>query len=155
MRTSTMRGALLAAALLLAAPVRAQVGGDQNAQKVFKGYALSELDASGLAYNQKAKAAWQRALGPLAKERWLARLDGPSPQNRAVRVAGRDYVLLASSKAHDCEQNNVVLLWAGPNDLIYGKVFQRGRSSYLGAPPADVAAELDKLWKTEWRSTPK
>jgi hypothetical protein len=29
------------------------------------------------------------------------------------------------------------------------------KSTLIGAPPAAVAAELEKLWKAEWRSQPK
>ena len=86
----------------------AQVKGDPN--KTFKGYALDELSAPGLLYNQKAKATYYKALGPLSKEEWLAKLDGPSPQNRRIKVAGADYFLLAACKNRDCENNSTVLL---------------------------------------------
>jgi len=134
-----------------AASVAAQ-GSAANAQKTFKGYALTELSAAGLLYDPKAKAAYTKALGPLAKEPWLARLDGPSPQNRAVKVAGADFVLLAACKNHDCADHNTVLLWSAP-DVVYGKVYQRGKSTLIGSPPPAVASEIEKLWKTEWRRT--
>ena len=153
MRRLLCRAALLAAAGLAAAPAAAQGGAAANAQKTFKGYSLTELSAAGLLYDPKAKAAYSKALGPLAREPWLARLDGPSPQNKAVRVANADYVLLAACKDHDCADNNTVLLWAAP-DVVYGKVYQRGRSTLIGSPPPAVAGELDKLWKKEWRSQP-
>lgn len=121
----------------------------------FKGYALTELGASGLLFNPKAKDTYYKALGSLSKEAWLAKLDGPSPQNRPVKVAGADYVLLAACKNHDCQDNSVVLLYAGAQDVVYGKVYQRGRSTLIGAPPPSVAAELESLWKKEWRSQPK
>lgn len=143
----------VAAFSLAAAPAMAQ-GGAANAQKTFKGYALTELSASGLLYDPKAKVAYMKALGPLAKELWLAKLDGPSPQNRPVKVAGTDFVLVAACKNRDCEQNNTVLLWSAP-DVVYGKVYQRGKSTLIGAPPPAVAGELEKLWKTEWRSQAK
>lgn len=155
MPTSITRSAILALAALLCAPAWAQGKSDPNAQKTFKGYALTELGASGLLYNAKARDAYHKALGPLSKEPWLAKLDGPSPQNRPVNVAGTDYVLLAACKNHDCEKNNVVLLWSGAQDAVYGKAFQKGKSTLIGSPPPAVVAELDKLWKTEWRSQPK
>jgi hypothetical protein len=142
-----------AAVSFAAAPAMAQ-GSGANAQKTFKGYSLTELGASGLLYDPKAKAAYMKALGPLAKEPWIAKLDGPSPQNRPVKVANSDFVLVAACKNRDCEQNNTVLLWSAP-DVIYGKVYQRGKSTLIGSPPSAVAGELDKLWKTEWRSQPK
>ena len=148
------KAALVAAFGVAAASATAQGTATANAQKTFKGYALTELGASGLLYNPQAKAAYMKALGPLAKEPWLAKLDGPSPQNRPVKVANSDFVLVAACKNRDCEQNSTVLLWSAP-DVIYGKVYQRGKSTLIGSPPSAVAGEFDKLWKTEWRSQPK
>jgi hypothetical protein len=152
---NTLRGAILALAVAVCASASAQPKPDANAQKAFKGYALTELGASGLLYNAKARDTYYKALGPLSKEAWLAKLDGPSPQNRLVKVAGTDYVLLAACKNRDCEQNSVVLLWSGAQDVVYGRAFQKGRSTLIGAPPAAVASELEKLWESEWRSQPK
>lgn len=142
---------LLGAAAVLAS---AQGGAAANSQKTFKGYSLTELSAAGLLYDPKAKAAYYKALGPLAKEPWLAKLDGPSSENKAVKVAGADFVKVATCKDHDCYDNTVMLLWAAP-DVIYGKVVQKGKSSLIGSPPPGIAAELEKLWKTEFRSQPK
>jgi hypothetical protein len=130
----------------------AQAKADPNK---FNGYSLDELGASGLLFNPKSKATYYRALGPLSKEPWLAKLDGPSPQNKKVKAANADYFLLSTCKNHDCFDNNVVLLYSGAQDVVYGKVYQRGRSTLIGAPPPAVAAELEKLWKSEFRSQPK
>ena len=151
-----MKRLLCSAAIVLAAASAtawAQAKGDPD--KTFKGYALDELSAPGLLYNQKAKATYFKALGPLTKEPWLATLDGPSPQNRRVKVAGADYFLLAACKNHDCENNSAVLLYSQPQDIVYGKIYQRGKSTLIGAPPPAVASELERLWKSEWRSQPK
>jgi Inhibitor of vertebrate lysozyme (Ivy) len=126
-----------------------QAKADPN--KPFKGYALTELTAAGLLYNAKAKATYHKALGPLSKEPWLAQLDGPSSENKAVKVAGADYVLVSTCKNHDCAENNVVLLYSSAQDVVYGKVYQRGKSTLIGSPPPAVAAELEKLWKAEHR----
>ena len=131
----------------------AQVKGDPN--KTFKGYALDELSAAGLLYNEKAKATYYKALGPLSREEWLAKLDGPSSENRRIKVAGADYFLLATCKNRDCYDNSTVLLYSQAQDVVYGKVYQRGKSTLIGAPPPAVAAELERLWKTEYRSQPK
>ena len=147
------RAALVAAFGLAAATATAQTA-NANGQKTFKGYALTELGAAGLLYDPKAKAGYIKALGPLAKEPWLAKLDGPSPQNRPVRVANSDFVLVAVCKNRDCSDHNTVLLWSAP-DVVYGKVYQRGKSTLIGSPPPAVASELEKLWKSEWRSQPK
>ena len=155
MRDPVIRGVVLVLAAFAVTSAMAQGKADANAQKAFKGYALTELGASGLLYNARARDTYHKALGPLSKEPWLAKLDGPSPQNRAVKVAGTDYVLLAACKNRDCEQNSVVLLWSGAQDVVYGKAFQKGKSTLIGAPPPAVASELEKLWKSEWRSPPK
>lgn len=135
-----------------AAGPSAQAKADPNK---FKGYALTELSAPGLLYNAKAKDTYYKALGPLSKEPWLAKLDGPSPQNRPVKVAGGDYVLLGACKNRDCQDNSVVLLYSGTQNVVYGKVFQKGKSTLIGSPPPAVAAELESLWKKEWRSQPR
>ena len=138
-----------------AAPAPSQPSSGANTSKAFKGYSLSELSAAGLLYNAQAKATYYKALGPLSKEPWLARLDGPSPQNKPVKVAGADYVLLSACKNHDCAENNTVLLYSSAPEVVYGKVYQRGKSTLIGAPPPAVASELEALWKKEWRSQPK
>lgn len=134
-----------------AAPAPSQSGPAPNPAKPFKGYALTELGASGLLYNPKAKATYYKALGPLTKEQWLAKLDGPSSENKAVKVAGADYVQVSTCKNHDCYENSVVLLYSGAQDVVYGKVYQRGKSTLIGSPPPAVASELERLWKKEFR----
>lgn len=113
--------------------------------------ALTELSASGLLDDPQARAAYHRALGPLVKERWLAELNGPSPLNKQVTVAGTEYLLASACKNHDCAANNLVLLYSAARGTAYGKVLRRGRARYIGAPPAAVARELDRLWRQEWR----
>jgi Inhibitor of vertebrate lysozyme (Ivy) len=149
-----MKRWICCAVLALAAQSAVAQAKPDNAAKIFKGYSLSQLTAAGLLYNPQAKAAYHKALGPLVKEPWLARLDGPSNEFRPVKVAGADYMLGGTCKNHDCYDNTVVLLWAAP-DVIYGKVVQKSKSTLIGSPPPAVAAELEKLWKTEFRSQPK
>lgn len=114
---------------------------------------LHEMGASGLLLDANARATYQRALGPLARERWLARLDGPSPQNKRIRVAGVDFVLISACKNHDCADHNAVFLYSAGQNLLNGIVYQRGRSTLIGQPAPAVAAELPRLWKKEWRSS--
>lgn len=98
------------------------------------------------------RQSWVKALGPLAKERWLMQLDGPAPPVKTVRVAGETYQLVSVCKNHDCADNNLVLLWALPSRVIYAKVLQRRQPLLVGSPPPAMAAELDRLWKAEWRA---
>ncbi len=138
-----------------AAAGTAASAGTGNSAKIFKGYALTELSAAGLLYNAKAKEIYYKALGPLVKESWLAKLDGPSSEGQAMKVANDDYVMLYTCKNHDCYDNNVVLLWSGIQNVVYGKVNQKGKSTLIGNPPPAVAAELEKIWKKQFRSQPK
>ena len=137
------------------ATASAQGTADANSQKIFNGHALTELSASGLLFNQKAKETYYKALGPLSKEPWLAKLEGPSSEGQAMKIAGADYVMLYTCKNHDCYDNNVVLLWSGVQNVVYGMVHQRGKSTQIGNPPPAVAAELEKVWKKQFRSQPK
>lgn len=116
-----------------------------------RSYALHEMSAAGLLQDPKAKAAYLRALGPLAREPWLATLDGPSPQNKLLKIAGQSFVFASACKSHDCADNNTVLLYAPEQGSLFGKVYQRGRSTLLGAPPPAVVHELERLWRAEWR----
>jgi hypothetical protein len=155
-REMNMKRLIYCVVLTLAATaVSAWAQAKVDPNKTFKGYSLDELGAAGLLYDPKAKATYYKALGPLAKEPWLAKLDGPSPQNKRVKVAGADFFLVSVCKNRDCENNSTVLLYSQAQDVVYGKVYQRGKSTLIGAPPPAVASELEKLWKSEWRSQPK
>jgi Inhibitor of vertebrate lysozyme (Ivy) len=146
--------ALTAVLCAAAAAAGAQTAAEPNAQKIFNGYALTELSAAGLLYNAKAKQAYYKALGPLVKEPWLARLDGPSSEGQAMKVAGGDYVMLYTCKNHDCWDHNVVLLWSGAQNVVHGYVHQNGKATLIGNPSPAVAAEFEKLWKKLFRSRP-
>jgi hypothetical protein len=153
-----MKPLLCSAAMVLCVGTSAawaQATPDANSAKIFKGYALSQLTAAGLLSNAQAKATYYKALGPLKKVPWLARLDGPSNEFRPVKVAGADFMLGGTCKNHDCYDNSVVLLWSGVQNVVYGKVYRQGKSTLIGNPPPAVAAELEKLWKAEFRSQPK
>jgi hypothetical protein len=109
---------------LAAAAAVAQARPDANTAKIFKGCSLT---AAGLLYNPQAKAAYHKALGPLVKEPWLAKLDGPSREYRPVQVAGEDYMLGSTCMNHDCYDHTIVLLWSGVQNVVYGKVVQKGQ----------------------------
>ena len=97
-------------------------------------------------------AGYRRALGPLAGERWLARLEGPAPLLRNVQLEGARYQLVASCKPHDCADNNLVLLWRADGPQFIGKVLRAGQPVWVGAPTPRQQAALEQLWRTEWRS---
>jgi hypothetical protein len=64
-------------------------------------------------------------------------------------------VLLSACKNHDCADYNTVQLYSAAQDVVYGKVYQRGSSTLIGSPPPAVVPALEGLWKKEWRSQPK
>jgi len=149
------RNAAPAGAAAASAAAGAASASTGNSAKIFNGHALTELSASGLLFNPQAKASYYKALGPLVKEPWLAKLDGPSSEGQAMKIANSDYVMLYTCKNHDCYDNNVVLLWSGAQNVVYGNVYRKGQSTLIGDPPPAVAAELEKLWKKQFRSQPK
>jgi len=55
-------------------------------------------------------------------------------------------------KNHDCYDNSMVALCDAASKTVYGTVLLRGGSTLVGAPPAPVAAELQRLWKSTYRS---
>jgi Inhibitor of vertebrate lysozyme (Ivy) len=111
-----------------------------------------EIGPSDLLRDAKFKRPYMQALGPLAKEPWLMELDGPAQPVRKVQVAGNDYQLASVCKNHDCYDNNMVLLYAAASQTVYAKVVQRGHAVLVGAPPPPVVAELERLWRTTYRS---
>ncbi len=101
--------------------------------------------------DRKFKALHRKAIGAKAREPWITDLDGPAPPARMVTVAGTDYRLLAVCKPHDCADNKLIVLYSPANKAVYGRIFERGRVTLIGRPSAEVAAELERLWQTEWR----
>ena len=108
-------------------------------------------DAEKMLLDPAFKSAYQRILGPLVREAWLAKFNGPRPPARRVRVAGMDYLLLAVCKPHSCADSNAALLYAEERDQLFGKVFQQGRIGYLGDPPPDITGALDTFWANQWQ----
>ena len=101
--------------------------------------------------DKKFQALYRKALGPKASTPWVARLDGPSSGAKAVNAAGADYRQLAVCKPHDCGDNNLVLLYSPSDKTVFGKIVERGRSTLIGKPSPALSAELERLWKAEWR----
>lgn len=109
------------------------------------------LEPSEYLKDPKFKELYVKALGPKAKTPWLAKMDGPAPTTRKVRVVGSEFVLAAFCKNHDCGDNSAVLLYAADRGQLYGTIFEKGKTTVIGDPPPGLAIELNKLWKKEWR----
>lgn len=99
----------------------------------------------------KFTALYVKTLGPKAKTPWLAKMDGPAPTTRKVRVIGSEFVLAAFCKNHECGDNSAVLLYAADRAQLYGTIYEKGKTTVIGNPPPGLAIELGKLWRKEWR----
>jgi len=98
----------------------------------------------------KFKSAYLAALGPKAKEKWLAAMSN-SALVRQVSVAGERYQVATPGKPHDCGDHNLLLLYSPARGVVYGKLFEKGRSMPIGQPDAAMSAELDRMWNQEFR----
>ena len=114
---------------------------------------------------QKSKEAWEylkepafkqayiKALGPnKSKTAWLARRDGPAPEDKFITIGGTRYVMNTFCANHACKDNSALLLYQPEKKVVYGTIYEKGKTTYIGDPPGAVATELGKLWKKEWRS---
>lgn len=109
------------------------------------------LEPSEYLKDPKFKQLYVKALGTKAKTPWLAKMDGPAPTTRKVRVIGSEFVLAAFCKNQGCGENSAVLLYAADRGQLYGTIFEKGKTTLIGDPPPGLAIELNKLWKKEWR----
>ena len=46
-------------------------------------------------------------------------------------------------------------IYSPEKKIIYGTVYEKGRTTLIGSPPATLGAELARLWKAEWRTPAK
>ena len=98
------------------------------------------------------KSAYMKALGPKANTPWIAKRDGPAPEDKFVTVAGQRYVRSAFCKNNDCNNNSAVILYSPEKKVVYGTIYEKGKTTLIGDPSEAVATELSALWKKEWRS---
>ena len=97
------------------------------------------------------KSGFNKAFGAFARERWVARLEGPAPELKQLTFDGVQYTLASVCKPHDCGDNNLVLLYGREQGTVFGLVQQHGRKTTVGDPSPAMARELDRLWQAEWR----
>ena len=98
----------------------------------------------------KFKKAYLSALGPKAKEKWLAAMTN-SALVRNVAVAGDTYQVATPCKPRDCGDNNLLVLYNASKGTVVGKLYEKGKTTLIGAPSPAIAAELEKMWKKEFR----
>jgi hypothetical protein len=99
----------------------------------------------------RLKQAYLKALGARASLPWLAKLEGPGPERKRVRVEGAEYTQVAVCKPHDCYDNSALVLFSIENNVVYGKVLDRQAPVMIGAPSPAMAAALEKSWRSEFR----
>jgi len=126
---------------------------------------LATVALAAAAQAQKPKEPWQylqepafknaymKALGPKANTPWLAKRDGPAPEDKFIDVAGHRYVMNSFCKNRDCGNNSAVILYSPEKKVVYGTIYEKGKTTLIGDPPPAVAGELAKLWQQEWRRT--
>lgn len=96
--------------------------------------------------------AYRAALGPLARERWIAEVAGydETPESR-TRIGGEPYRVERACKPHDCFDNNLLVLYSPAQGAVYGKVLVKLRPTFIGQPPPAMQATLERLWRAEFR----
>lgn len=148
-------GAATPGATAINRPARAVVGLLVQATVGAAAWAAPPVEAWQQLETPAFKAAYAKALGVHARTPWLSRRDGPAPLPRYLDVAGGRYVINAFCKNHDCEAHSAVVLYDAGRQVVYGTVFDAGKTTVIGDPPPAVAAALAQLWQAEWRSAPK
>lgn len=106
---------------------------------------------SELIRDPRFKPAYLKALGPLARQGWLAQMSGPAPDLSRQRIGGVDYTVAAFCKPHDCGDNNAVLLYDAAQGRVYGLLHQNNRQQSFGQPPGPMLIDLHAIWRREWR----
>lgn len=122
---------------------------DPNRNRVPGTAPSAELGPPDMLRDARFKRAYVQALGALAREPWLMRLDGPGQPIGKQRVAGAEYQFVSVCKPHDCYDHSMVVLYAATSQTVHGLVQQRGRLTLIGAPPPAVSRELERLWRSD------
>lgn len=100
--------------------------------------------------NPRFKSAYVAALGPKAKEKWLAAMTN-SGLLRDENVAGERWQVATPCKPHDCGDNNLLLLYSPTRGVVFGHLYEKGKVTPIGNPSADMGATLQRLWNKEFR----
>lgn len=112
--------------------------------------AETTVTTGDLLKDSKFKSAYLSSLGPKAKEKWLATMTNSSLVQK-VSVAGDVYQVAAPCKPHDCGENNLLVLYGPAKGVVYGKLFEKGKTTFIGSPSAAMSAEIEKMWLKEFR----
>jgi hypothetical protein len=132
-------------------PPDAATSGRSDSSHATPPSSAARKNPSALVADARFRRNWRLLLGAHAREPWLAEMNGPAPQPRWVTTGSGRFVLHAFCKPHDCHDNNAVLLYNPYDGRIHGLVHRSGGGMLIGDPPPQVAAELQRLWRKEWR----
>lgn len=110
------------------------------------------LDANLMLRDPRFKRLYVAALGPMAGVRWLQTLNGPAPEVKTIRIAGQDFLVVMACKQHECDTSNFLLLYSAQRAQLYGKLLNDSRPMILGSPSPALAAQIEHLWRKEWRN---
>ncbi|MEP7327771.1 MAG: Ivy family c-type lysozyme inhibitor [Betaproteobacteria bacterium] len=110
----------------------------------------SMVTTDDLLKSPKFKSVYAAALGPKGKERWLSTMTN-SALVREVVIAGDRFQVATPCKPHDCGDNNLLLLFSPAKGVVFGKLYEKGKTTLLGAPDPGMISELEKMWKKEFR----
>jgi len=108
------------------------------------------VTTQNLLKDPKFKTAYLSALGPKAKEKWLSTMTNSAPVSK-VTLVGESFQVATPCKPHDCAEHNLLLLYAPVKGVVYGKLYEKGMTTLIGAPSAAISADLEKMWKKEFR----
>lgn len=106
--------------------------------------------AEDLLKDGRFKRAYVGALGPKAQLPWAARMSNSAPVRRHV-FRTVDYQVATPCKPHDCADHNLLLLYAPASGQVFGHLNERNRVTSIGNPDPELARELARLWKQEFR----
>jgi hypothetical protein len=113
--------------------------------------ASSATSPSELIRDPRFRTAWLVLLGPLSRESWLALMDGPAPALKRETLAGQTWLVAAFCKPHDCSDNNAIVVYNEAGGQVHALVHRAGITRLVGVPPGRLGAELQRVWRREWR----
>lgn len=99
------------------------------------------------------KAAYLQVLGQRSREKWLVRLPGPSTEAERRVIGGNEFLLAHSCKPHACDTDHIVIAYSRASKRVFVKLREEsGTDVLLGAPPADVKAELEAFYAKQFKA---
>lgn len=101
------------------------------------------------------KRVYVKTINPYAQGegRWLKELKGPSNPAKAITIGSDEYLFLHSCKIHNCNTDNIVILYNRATKHIYAKLFTKGEYKILGQPSTPILDKLNELYRDTFGET--